>query len=259
MIKLNEPATWFETFDAAVGDRLAPGARTVLGQSSLEYPQDALEVALQHAPHGGLLCDATEYIRGTTVAGYHGTRASDEEAASIHDRGLLLLREEDRVPRLVRALSKHAKWSEKAQDLWAAIDRHGAKSKMAQRVRQIHLAATSADAMRFARDGSEFDEFVAHDLLGDEGAALIKQDGAPRLVIVELPGAVALDAANPFIPVDDALSRGDIPYLVRQLLTAWAYCVARPDAVANLSMAGCAMMLRTPIPPGWIKEVRLLT
>ena len=259
MITLDEPATWLEAFDAAVGDLLSPDGRTALGQSSLEYPQDALEVALQHDTHGGLLRAAMEYIRGTTIAGYHGTRASDEEALSIRDRGLILLREEDRVPRLVRALSKHAKWSEKAHDLRPTIDRHGAKSKMAQRVGQIHLAATSADAMPFARDGSEFDEFVAHDLFGDEGTALVRQDGAPRLVIVELPGAVALDAANPFTAVDEALSRDDIPHLARQFLTAWAYCVARPDAVATLSMAGCAMMLRSPIPPGWIREVRLLT
>ncbi len=49
----------------------------------------------------------------------------------------------------------------------------------------------------FLAQGSEFDWHVAHDLLGDEGQALVATDGDIILTKARVPGDIALAACNP--------------------------------------------------------------
>jgi hypothetical protein len=59
--------------------------------------------------------------------------------------------------------------------------------------------------------GSEFDQYTAYALLGDDGAALLARNGKRRVVQFEVPGQEALNASHPHFSIEDLRARGNVP------------------------------------------------
>jgi hypothetical protein len=89
--------------------------------------------------------DATlEWLRSSTIAGYHGTRLTDDEVRSVREKGLLPLDASARKARLVRALSQHSNWNAAVQRLDAVLKEHGPDNRAGHREGQAHLTLSRA-------------------------------------------------------------------------------------------------------------------
>src|SRR5215212_7178471 len=82
-----------------------------------EYVEDALDLLFESAGRYAVIDATLAWIRSSTVAGYHGSRLTGEEVASVRSSGLIPLEAETRRARLVRALSPHPRWREVADRL----------------------------------------------------------------------------------------------------------------------------------------------
>ncbi len=103
--------------------------------------------------------------------------------------------------------------------------------------------------------GSEFDQRVAHELLGIEGTDLLRRDGRPRLIHVAVPGNAALDAAHPYFDIEDIRARGDVPNLVDDFLEAWSYRLAYPEFQARTLKRDSGMVFRSVVPSDWLLRI----
>ena len=103
--------------------------------------------------------------------------------------------------------------------------------------------------------GSEFDQEVAHALLGTDGAELLRTDGRSTVIQAAVPGDVALNAVNRYFTVDERLARGKVPGLVDELLKAWSYGLAHPDFDCGTLQEDCGLVFRSPVPPAWIVDI----
>ena len=100
--------------------------------------------------------------------------------------------------------------------------------------------------------GSEFDQRVAHALLGANGKDLLKADGWPTLVCTAVPGDVALKAVNRYWTVDERLARGEMPGLVGTFLKSWSYGLTHPDFDCGELQVDCGLVFASVVPPAWI-------
>jgi hypothetical protein len=100
--------------------------------------------------------------------------------------------------------------------------------------------------------GSEFDQWVARKLLGTEGLVLLASYGEPRVFKVAVPGPLALDAANPFFPVDDFRNRGEVPNLVKEFLKSWVCRLVYPSFQSQTLEVDCGLVFHQTIPVAWI-------
>jgi hypothetical protein len=117
--------------------------------------------------------------------GYHGSRLTQDEVASIREIGLIPLVAAARRSRLARAFSTHPRWTNVADQLDAAIHAHGAGERAGRREAQVHLTLSRSGLTgsfnHYLTHGSEFDQHVAYALLGQEGKDLLATDGEPVL------------------------------------------------------------------------------
>jgi len=195
------------------------------------------------------------WLASTDIAGYHGSRLTDDELASVRTKGLLPLSGNLRRERLLKVLSVHHDWTVAEARLDEAIGRHS------NREGQVHLMLSryevvSGDYRRNLSNGSEFDQSVARDLLGQEGVNLLAHYGEYRVLRFRVPGPQALDAANPFGGVEDARRRERIPNLVRQVLESWCVRQVQPDSPTQTRH--CSMMFQETVPPDWLVSVESL-
>ena len=103
--------------------------------------------------------------------------------------------------------------------------------------------------------GSEFDQHVAHALLGADGAELLTADGWATVTQAAVPGDAALNAVNRYLTVDERLARGEVPGLVDEFLKAWSYGLAHPDLDCGTLHVDCGLRFSSAIPPAWIVGV----
>ena len=194
-----------------------------------------------------------EWIRTTTVAGYHGSRLIDLEVDSIRSLGLLPLEAPARRERLVRALSCHPRCNEEALD--AAVLKYGEGNRAGRREGQVSLTLSRCGLLHgfnhYLAHGSEFDQHVAYALLGDERKELLRQDGKARIIQVAVPGDIALNRANRYFTVDERVARGEVPHLVDEFLKAWSYTLTHPDF-------DCGMGFCETVPFDWIVDIDTL-
>jgi hypothetical protein len=207
--------------------------------------------------------DATlTWIRSTKIAGYHGSRLTDAEVASIRAVGLIPLKAETRRLRLKRALSPHPRWREIADKLDAAIQAHGRGGAAGCREDQVHLTLSRAGLTsgfnHYLTHGAEFDQHVAYALLGQDGTDLLARDGQPRVIQVAVPGPLALNAAHLYFSIDDIRNRGDVPNLVNEFLEAWSYRLAHPGFQSRTLKTDCGMIFRSTVPAAWIRGLNTL-
>ena len=195
MVDFDNNCIWGPLLTKAVGSLLPNAAREKLLAEKFEFVEDALNLLFSCTNREKIIKATLEWIRTTTVAGYHGSRLIDLEVDSIRSLGLLPLGAPARRERLVRALSCHPRWNEEALD--AALLKYGEGNRAGHREGQVSLTLSRCGLLHgfnhYLTHGSEFDQRVADALLGDEGKELLREDGKARIIQVAVPGPVALN------------------------------------------------------------------
>lgn len=253
---------WAPELAAALVRCVPAPAASKIRNAAPRYIEDARDLLFELANRDEVIAATLTWIQSTTLAGYHGTRLSDAELASIRAHGLIPLKAENRRARLLRALSSHPRWAEVEDSLDSVIQTHGQGNRAGRRENQVHLTLSKCGLTygfnHYLTHGAEFDQHVAHALLAQEGEDLLRADGKARVVKVGVPGAVALDAAHPHFSVDDLRARGESPNIVHQFLKAWSYRLAHADFQCRRLEVDCGMVFDTTVPPDWIIEVDTL-
>ena len=227
--------------------------------ASPQYIEDACELLFSYADRARIVDTTLAWIRSISVAGYHGGRLTPSEVDSIRTRGLLPLEANARRARLTRALSPHPRWGQIAHQLDAALRDYGPGEMAGRREGQVHLTLSRCGLLdgfnHYLTHGSEFDQEVAHALLGTDGAELLRTDGRSTVIQAAVPGDVALNAVNRYFTVDERLARGEVPGLVYELLKAWSYGLAHPDFDCGTLQEDCGLEFRSAVPPAWIVDI----
>lgn len=248
---------------AAVLHRLLPKSiGPAIAASAPQYVGDALDLLFNMSDRDAVINSTVNWIRSTNIAGYHGSRLTDSEIASIWAIGLIPLKAGARRYRLERALSRHPKWPAVAGQLESVIQAHGQGSVAGRREDQVHLTVSKAGLTtafnHYLTHGAEFDQHVAHTLLGAEGKALLATDGEATVIRVAVPGPLALDAAHPYLTIDEMRARGEVPNLISDILTAWSYRLAHPGFQSRTLKIDCGMVFRSTVSADWIVSVERL-
>jgi hypothetical protein len=228
-----------------------------------EFIEDALDLLFELAGRDTVIDPTLEWLRSSTIAGYHGSRLTEDELASVRRNGLLPLDAETRRPRLIRALSHHPKWDTAAPHLDAVLKEVGHDGRQGHREGQAHLTLSRAglvnDFDHYLTHGSEFDQQVAHALLGEEGHALLGTDGRSRIIHLAVPGQEALNAAHPHFSIEDLRSSGEVPNIAREVLQAWSFWAAYPDFDPRKLKVDRGMVFHSAVPAAWITGIETLT
>lgn len=261
MLDIDSNCSWVPQLTNAIGTLMSHAARERILAARPELVEDALDLVFSQTKREEIVNATIEWIRTTTVAGYHGTRLIDSEVESIWSCGLLPLEAPARGERLVRTLSQHPKWN--PEKLNAALEKYGKNNKAGRRERQVHLTLSRYgllhDFNHYLTHGAEFDQHVAYCLLGNEGKELLQQDGKARVIKVSVPGNVALKAANRYIPIkDQLLYKGQLHNLVAEFLKAWSYTLAYPDFDCSTLRVDCGMVFFEALPSDWIVDIETL-
>lgn len=250
---------WTQQLSVALEDHLHDGVVSALVGAAPEFIEDARDLLFELTDKDAIIDATLTWIRSTQVVGYHGTRLTDTEVASIQDLGLLPLKACARRDRLSRALSAHPRWNKVADNLDAAIQLYGPGASVGQRENRVYLTLSRAGLTqsfnRYLTHGSEFDQRVAQELLGIEGTDLLRHDGRPRLIHVAVPGNAALDAAHPFFDIEGIRARGDVPNLVDDFLKAWSYRLAHPNFQARTLKVDSGMVFHSVVPSDWLLRI----
>ena len=256
MLDFDDNRSWGPTLTAALGGLLTNCVLEKLVTASPQYIEDACDLLFSYADRTRVVDATLAWIRSTSVAGYHGGRLNQSEVESIRARGLFPLEANARRARLTRALSPHPSWGQVAHRLDAALRDYGPGEKAGRREGQVHLTLSRCGLVsgfnHYLTHGSEFDQRVAHALLGAGGAELLKTDGRATVIQAAIPGDDALNAVNRYFTVDERLARGEVPGLVDELLKAWSYGLAHPDFDCGTLQVDCGLIFRSTVPPAWI-------
>lgn len=262
MLDFDDNRNWTPLLSAALADLVPKSVVGKLIAEAPEFVEDAFDLLLACTDRQCVLDSAVVWLRSATIAGYHGSRLIDADMDSIQDRGLVPLDSEARRARLVRTLSPHPQWNQVAHRLDSALHEHGPGAKAGRREGQVHLTVSRSGLVNgfdhYLTHGSEFDQRVAQNLLGSEGKELLRRDGHARVLRFAVPGNLALDAANRFLTVDERLSRGEVPNLVREFLAAWSYGLAHSEFDSATLKFDCGMVFHSTLPPSWLVDVDTL-
>jgi hypothetical protein len=251
---------WAPRLELALEKVVPPAARTTVATSHPQFFESALSTLLKHTDREAVTKSTLAWIRGQEVAAYHGTRLNSAETQSIRTLGLKPLLPEQRKPRLARALCTHPLWSAKASLLDDAIRTHSGKGKSGRREGQVHLSLSRAGLTdgfnHYLTHGSEFDQNVAHEILGQTGVDLLATDGLSTVITVSVPGDRALHGANRFATEEERISRGEIPNIARQLLQAWAFKLVDKSYQTVNQRLDCGICLTETLPPEWVTSIQ---
>ena len=260
LVDFDNNRTWVPLLTQAVGPLLPDAAREKLLSEKPEFVEDALDLLFSYTNRENIIKETLEWIRTLTVAGCHGSRLIDSEVDSIRALGLRPLEAPARRVRLVRALSCHSRWNEEALD--AALLNYGEGNRAGHREGQVSLTLSRCGLLHgfnhYLTHGSEFDQHVAYELLGDEGKELLRRDGKARIIQFAVPGDVALNRVNRYFTVDECLARGEVPHLVAEFLKAWSYTLAHPDFDCGTLELDCGMGFCETVPSDWIVDIDTL-
>jgi hypothetical protein len=258
MIDFDEIDDWAPELSDVLSQCVPDSFGPRVAEAAPEYIEDALDLLFDSTVRDAVIDAALAWIRSTKVVGYHGSRLTDEEVASVRSSGLTPLKAETRRDRLVRALSPHPGWHEVADQLDSILQGYGPGGAGGRRERQVHLTLSRCGLLNgfnhYLTHGSEFDQRVAYELLGPDGEELLTKDGMPTVLRVAVPGPLALDAAHPHFGVDDMRVRGEVPNLVKEFLQAWSYKLAYPAFQSRTLEIDCGMVFRSTIPAAWIVD-----
>lgn len=262
MLDFDEIDHWAPSLYTALRALLPDNIGSLLSARSPEFLEDAPDLLFEFADRDEIIDAALNWVRSSTIVAYHGTRLTETELESVQTNGLLPLRAETRRNRLVRALSAHPRWSEVSGQLDAVLRSYGSGAVAGRREHQVHLSLSRhglTDAFNhYLTHGSEFDQRVAHALLGAEGQEFLRQDGKPRLVQVAIPGDKALDAAHPIFDVASMRARGDIPNVICHFIESWSFRLAYPKFQPKAQKVDSGFVFRVAVPVSWIMKIETL-
>lgn len=259
MLDFDSSNDWDPLLAAALAEILPNGLADRVADAAPEFVEDALQLVFSIADRRKIIDKTLTWIAASDLFAYHGTRLTGEEVESLRVDGLIPLSADARRSRLVRALSRHSRWTDVADRLDEELLAHGPGQRAGDREGQVHLtlsrAALQEDFNHYLTHGSEFDQSVAHALLGAEGLALLQEDGRPRLLQVRVPGAIALAAAHPIFSIQDLLRHGDLPNVVREFLYVWSYRLFQPTYAASRLCVDCGLCFRSKIPGADVTQI----
>ena len=262
MLDFDKIDEWAPIMGAVLEGVVPIAARSKLAEVKLRFVEDARELLFAICDREAIVDRMLLWVQASTIVGFHGTRLTDSEVMSVQSRGLLKLKAESRRLRLERALSSHPRWPEVAPRLAAAIRKHGPGACTGRREGEAHLTLSRSSLVKGSNHyivyGAEFDQNVACSLLGSDGEELLAADGLPRLVLVAVPGEAALNACHRFRSMYEMRERGDVPNMVREFITAWAYRLACPAASRGPYYPDCGMVFEANISPEWLLEIETL-
>ena len=247
---------WAPSLAGALSEHVPNDVQALIMAREPEFVEDARDILFDLGDRDAIIDATLNWIRSSTVAGYHGSRLTEEEIASVREVGLLPLEAKARRVRLVRALSQHPRWDSVADQLEPELDAHGQGQRGGGREGQVHLTLSRSGLTNcfnhYLTHGSEFDQRVAHALLGEEGEDLLARDGTPIVLKFGVPGAVALKAAHPFCDITCMRDRGDVPNIVEEFLRAWSYSLAHPDFRSSSLRVDRGLLFRRSVRAEWL-------
>ena len=258
MIDFDEIDDWAPGLSEVLSQHVPDSFRTRVADAAPEYIEDALDLLFDATGRNAAIDATLAWIGSSRVVGYHGSRLTDEDVASIRSSGLNPLKAKARRDRLVRALSPHPRWYEVSDQLDSILQDYGPGGLGGRREGQVHLTLSRSGLLNgfnhYLTYGSEFDQHAAHALLGPDGKQLLTNDGKPAVLQVAVPGARALEAAHPYLGVDDMRGRGEVPNLVKEFLQAWSYKLAHPTFQSRTLKIDCGMVFPSILPAAWIVD-----
>lgn len=242
---------WAPRMSEALADIVPAGLREQLPARPIKWLDDALEAILEQVDRQLLLRATRSWLMGQEIAGYHGSRLSSEEIASVLTHGLLALDPAARVELLKARLSRHPDWLTASPLFEASVAGH-ADGTFGCRQGQAHLTLSRGSLLEsnnhYLVEGSEFDQAVAFDLLGKDARVLLQTGRSPVLFKVQVPGPRALEVS------ERRLSTGETPSLVRYALEFWAFWLHDPTFDPATQHADVGLVFYETIPAAWIKD-----
>ena len=88
---------------------------------------------------------------------------------------------------------------------------------------------------------------------------LLQRDGRARVIRVAVPGEVALKVVNRYLTVDELLTKGQVPYLVKEFLEAWSYGLAHLNFDCETLETDCGLVFPSVVPASWIVDIETLS
>jgi hypothetical protein len=140
VIDFDRTETWYPQLRAAFSSIVTDQALSTLSQSNPTYVEDARDDLFRLTVRNDVIDRTLEWLRSSTIAGYHGTRLTNEEVASVRVSGLSPLDAFARRERLVRALSPHSNWPTAEKRLDAVLKELGPNNRAGRREGQAHLS-----------------------------------------------------------------------------------------------------------------------
>jgi len=262
MIDFDSIADWHPSLATMLGHHLPGSIAADLMSAQPEFIEDAADVLFEHGDRDAIVDATIDWLREGAIAGYHGSRLTESDIASIRSSGLIPLEAGSRRERLARALSRHHTWHDVSEKLDDAIVDHGSGNRAGHREGQAHLTLSKSGLTErfnhYIQFGAEFDQHVAHSLIGADANDILAMDGIPTLVSFAVPGISALDAAHPIFTIDDRRRNGDLPNIVGDFLEAWSYRLAYPTFQSRTLNVDCGMVFHSVIPAEWIVSIEAI-
>ncbi|WP_414463295.1 hypothetical protein [Hyphomicrobium sp. DY-1] len=245
---------WAPVITQLLKDLLPANIAEIVRDAYPKYVEDARDLVLEHGDRNAIALVILGWLKSSTVAAYHGTRVTEEEAASIGREGFRPLKIADRRKRLERALSGHPEW-EKAARRFDDVVTKFVNGYAGRREGQVHFTLSRAGLAGFDHyitHGAEVDQHMARELIGNDGLHLLENDGTRTVYKIGVPGDVAIQATHPFFSPEDMMDRGDLPNMVGEILNAWAFRLSRPGYQSRSLEIDCGLIFYKPVPPEYI-------
>ena len=261
MIDFDAIDEWWEPLSQVLAPLLPPDFASRIRSTNPEFMEDARDALLGMGNEAHIVDAVLDWLRSETLVGYHGTRLTDAEMKSVEADGLLPLVAATRRDRIQRALSGHPRWTDVKEQLSELLEKHGPGAKAGIRENQVHLTISRGALVsgfnHYLTHGSEFDQQIARALLDHEGYHLLAKDGQAVVLAYGVPGAAAIKAAHPFFSVEMMRERDELPNLVREFVTSWAWKVWKPEPATQ--RLDCGLMFREAVPASWMVSAAKLT
>lgn len=242
-------ANWGPRLTSALSGVVSEDLRGEMCRPELASIGDEMDVLLTRADPARLTEATRSWLRTQRVIGYHGSRLSEPEIASIMANGLRPLIPHERQARLQAILSQHPGWPS-VESQFDSVIRETASGKFGHREGEAHLTLSRGALLtafnHYLIEGSEFDHAVAIQLLGRGAEPLLKANRLPILFTVAVPGEHALEVT------ERRTAPGEMSGLVRRVLEYWAHWLHDPTLEPGAQHLDFGLIFHDIIPADWV-------
>ena len=240
---------WGPRLTWALRDVVPESLREQVGGGTSVYLEDALDAVIAGSDETQLVEVTRSWLRGQQVIGYHGSRLSVAEIASVHADGVHALIPWRRQKRLETILSSHPGW-EAARAVFEETLADFANGRFGCREGQAHLTLSRGALLtafnHYLIEGSEFDAAVAVKLLGEDALQLLQQGRSPVLFTVAVPGPIAIEVS------ERRAMPGEMSGTVRHVLQFWAHWMQEPELDPGTQHLDYGLLFYEGIPASWM-------